>query len=80
MNDSFEPTTDRSRDCRWKRSSVPDLLDCFEPTLLKRALQREGNLSHLIFGKDNFLSLQVNSSQGRDPLTEYFQRKGEYTI
>lgn len=79
MNDSVKPTTDGS-DCRWKRSSVPDLLDCFEPTLLKRALQREGNLSHLVFGKDNFPSLQVNSSQGKDPLTEYFRRKGEYMI
>lgn len=57
--------------------------DPFEPTYLRRSLERPNNLSHLIFGDvgehlpPNMLNTLALSTKGVDPITALFRRRGE---
>ncbi|TDL14336.1 hypothetical protein BD410DRAFT_734246 [Rickenella mellea] len=52
--------------------------DVFEPTDIAIALQREGNLGHLIFGRQTWATMVKPSlvSDGNDPLTRMYAERG----
>jgi hypothetical protein len=59
----------------WVRSSAP-LYDVFEPTFVQCALEREDNLGHLVFGTETWKSMGGHVSNGQDPLTSHFRKRG----
>lgn len=60
----------------WIRGAV-SLYDVFEPTLVKCGLERDDNLGHLVFGTERWRSMGRQVSKIRDPLTEYFWKRGK---
>jgi hypothetical protein len=65
------------------------LCDTFEPNFLRNALVsgpsiKPFNLSHLIFGREQWVSFiggaQSTTGQQHDPLTIFFDERGEYII
>ncbi|KAH7906784.1 hypothetical protein BJ138DRAFT_1104858 [Hygrophoropsis aurantiaca] len=63
-----------SSDENWVRNEV-NLDDVFEPSYLRPALERADNLGHLVFGKEEWLSLGSGSDY-KDPVTAYFNERG----
>ncbi|KAJ6599556.1 hypothetical protein B0H10DRAFT_1959006 [Mycena sp. CBHHK59/15] len=60
----------------WRRESVSDLFDVFEPTFLTLGLRSEINLGHLIFGEDVWITMGGQYSPTDDPLTALYQKYG----
>ena len=58
----------------WKQRQQTDLYDPFEPTYMQLALERAGNLTHLILG--NAARMKKSEIPG-DPITRWFQSKGQ---
>ncbi|TDL15907.1 hypothetical protein BD410DRAFT_731942 [Rickenella mellea] len=84
MSDHMGQLHDSYEVCHWNSLGTwslaqSNIFDVFEPTDLRIALQRDGNLGHLVFGLQQWSSVVKkwsSVSPGDDPLTTMFTERG----